>query len=158
MAMSEKLPLDLTVREKKKKVRHRKKRELEASNCSFEIEGSRVALSRVCREEDMWREEDVAESKECELEEVVGRHVSPSNSGVNLIEGIRGERQGASNSVSVLNPIKELENSKLFGIQNHLGFSFVTDKEELTHGKKVVDIKEQSSKSLAPRENVKGSQ
>jgi hypothetical protein len=58
--------------------------------------------------------------------------VSPAvNSGVRLIvEDQGGERQESANSSKDLDPILHLHNSKLFGVQQQLGFTFSVAKDE----------------------------
>jgi hypothetical protein len=91
-------------------------------------------------------EEEVAESRECDAV-VVRRNIAPSNSGLKVLVDQGREIQGASSSSNVQDPVKELEKSKLFDVQNHLGFNFVLAEEELAKRKAMPDEKAQSSKA-----------
>lgn len=125
---SNKIPLEMPLREVKKVARRRKKGESHASKKGIHSEVERAGSHEVngaFREvEDIWRNEEVAETRGSDGG-VKGMGLSNINSGIKLIDRGKGiERQGESCSSQTRDPVKELESYKLYGLQGKLGFSF----------------------------------
>jgi len=145
LGMSYKPPLEVNCKDKRGGTRGRKKEDLETTKLSIDTEGSRTIRSHFQEdqeaydsEDEEWKEVGSVAKKEGVATVAVRRSNSSSSFGLKMIIARnQQEKQRDMSSVKLIDHIKELKQSKLFGIKNQVGFSFILEDEEAMNMKGV---------------------
>jgi len=117
---------------------------------SFEVGGLEL------EEDGLWREEEVGDSREGEVDKPRCQ-VSNSSSGLKLFAEDKVDvRRGGSSSLNNIDPVQELKQSKLFQIENQVGFSYSFHNNGGERSNNLVKAVELSNK--VPKENIEGCQ